>query len=103
VSLTPKKKTISNTTKKEGGGGFESQKVAPGGLIQHTTSQNGPAPATTKHLLLILIFTKLGIKEKFHKTWEKNMFRECVQEQGKPREGSQVGSFFFPKNNENKK
>jgi hypothetical protein len=41
--------------------------MALGALIQHTKQQNALTPTTTKHLVLILIFTNLELKHNLTK------------------------------------
>jgi len=40
------------------------------------------APATTKHLELVIIFKKPGVGVEFHKTWERNMLRAQPKSKG---------------------
>jgi DNA-binding transcriptional regulator YiaG len=53
--------------------------------------------------VLVLIFTKPGVKEKFHKTWERSMFKTCVHELRKPKEMSQVRFSSYLNNNGSKR
>lgn len=53
--------------------------TALGASIQHTKPQNALTPTTTKHLVLILIFTNLKLKHNFTKLGREHAQSMCLR------------------------